>query len=233
MNALIDILLPQTCLGCKAEGFFLCASCRERIDEYRYFVCPVCKKRSVDGRLDPDCRRECGLTRYLGAPLPYSHELVKKLIHAFKYQRAKKIATPLSQILCEFLDKNGFQNIVAMHARRIHIAPVPLFDFRARERGFNQATEIAKHISNHYNIPLAENLMRKHKYTQPQADIKDKETRATNVAGAFSLRQQEFARGKTILLVDDVYTSGATMRECALTLRNAGAAEVWGITVAK
>ena len=233
MRAFVDILLPQTCLGCKTEGFFLCKICQEGINEYLYFACPICKQRRVEGRLEHECRRVSGLTRFVGAPLPYSHELVKKAIHVFKYQYAKEIARPLSQILCRFLDRNSFPDHIASYKTRMLLAPVPLFDFRERERGFNQATEIARLISPHFDIPLAEKLLRKDTYTRPQADIKDKETRAANIAGAFSVRHPAEASGKVILLLDDVYTTGATMRECATVLRGAGAAEVWGMTVAK
>ena len=233
MRAFTDVLLPQTCLGCKTEGFFLCTICREGINEYKYFACPVCKQRRVEGRLERECRRVCGLTRFVGAPLPYSHELVKKTIHAFKYQYAKEIAHLLSQILCRFLDKNNFPDQIASYKTRMLLAPVPLSDFRERERGFNQATEIARPLSAHFDIPLAEKLLRKDAYTRPQADIHDKETRAANIAGAFSVRHPEAVRGKIILLLDDVYTTGATMRECALVLRESGATEVWGITIAR
>lgn len=233
MRAFIDILLPQTCLGCKTEGFFLCKICQEGIDEYPYFTCPICKQRRVDGRLERKCGRESGLTRFVGAPLPYSDELVKKTIHAFKYQYAKEIAHALSQILCRFLDKNNFPDHIASTKTRMLLTPVPLSDFRERERGFNQASEIARLISPHFDIPLAEKLLRKDAYTRPQADIHDKETRAANIAGAFAVAHPEEVKGKVILLLDDVYTTGATMRECATVLRGAGAAEVWGLTVAR
>lgn len=233
MGAFIDILLPQTCLGCKTEGFFLCTTCQGNIKEYKYFACPICKQRRVEGRLERECRRVSGLTRFVGAPLPYSHELVKKTIHAFKYQYAKEIARPLSATLCRFLDKNNFLDHIASTKTRILVAPVPLSDFRERERGFNQATQIARLISAHFDIPLAEKLLRKDAYTRPQADIHGKETRAANIAGAFSVRHPDEVRGKVIILLDDVYTTGATMRECATVLRDAGAREVWGVTVAR
>jgi len=233
MHSFIDILLPRTCLGCKTEGFFLCTTCQGNIKEYEYFACPICKQRRIEGRLEGKCVRESGLTRFIGAPLPYSDALVKKTIHTFKYQYVKEIAHPLSVILCRFLDQNSFSDLITPYKTRVLVAPVPLFNFRERERGFNQATEITRLVSAHFDILFAEKLLRKNSYTRPQADIHDKKTRAENIAGAFSVRSPEEAKGKIVLLLDDVYTTGATMRECATVLRKAGAAEVWGVTVAR
>jgi len=236
VDSFIDIFLPKVCLGCKTEGFFVCTECIEEISEYKYLVCPICKKRSIDGRIDKSCRSESGLTRFMGSPLSHSDKSVKKIIHAFKYQHAKEIASPLSEILIEFLNKNNFGKIISEYKSRVIFVPVPLYNFRERERGFNQAIEIGNYLSEYYKIPLEEKVLIKHKNTEPQADVKNKEEREKNIAGAFSINPTGsdpvgLIENKIVILIDDVYTSGATMRECALTLRSAGAAEVWGITV--
>lgn len=234
-NALLDILLPKTCLGCKTEGAYLCDQCRSAISEFRYFLCPICKKRSIDGRLDPACRKACGLTRFFGAPLPYADKTVRTLIHAFKYQHARDLATPLSCILIEFLEKNKFNACIERHTEKLALVPIPLYDFRARERGFNQAAEIARKVSAYYHIPILGKNLIKRKNTPPQAEMKGEEARKKNIKNAFvSKNPSDFDRGgKIVLLVDDVYTSGATMKECARILKGAGAAQVWGITVAR
>ncbi|MFY9457393.1 MAG: phosphoribosyltransferase family protein [Candidatus Spechtbacterales bacterium] len=233
----------------------------DKIAEYKYFVCPICKRRDIAGRLDQKCREESGLVRFMGSPLPYSNELVKKIIYAFKYRRAREIANPLSKILIEFLDKNGFSEYIEKRKLKTLIIPVPLYDFRERERGFNQAAELAKIISANYGLPFSDKAIIRKKNTLPQADIKTREERAKNISGAFSCENPEITQNKIAILVDDVYTSGNTMRECALVLKNAGlpdrqaglhdrqtglhdrqtglpagqagAAEVWGMTVAR
>jgi len=237
-TTLLDILLPRACLGCKSEGSFLCANCRETIKEYNYFVCPICKRRDVYGRLDLDCREKSGLTRYFGAPLPYRSELVRKLIHNFKYNYAKDIASPLTLILIEFLNKNKFPELISKYKKRALLIPVPMYDFRERERGFNQAAEIARIISEYYSISMSpsgelEQALIKHKNTSKQADIKEKLDRVKNISGAFKCIRPEFIDNKIIILIDDVYTSGATIHECARVLRSSGASEVWGMTVAR
>jgi len=230
-------LLPPLCLGCKAEARFLCDACWQATKQYPRFVCPICKKRTLDGRLDNNCRNESALTRYFGAPIPYSDERAKKLIHALKYQRVREIANTLSKILIEFLDKNGFNESIEKYRQHLVIVPVPLYNFRERERGFNQASEIGKQISRYYKIPFAQRALTKHKNTEPQADIENKEDRAKNISGAFSINwsgsDPDQLKNKIVILIDDVYTSGATMRECARTLRKGGVREVWGLTVAR
>jgi ComF family protein len=230
---LLDILLPPFCLGCKREGVYLCKQCRNGIDEFRYFLCPVCKRRSIDGRLDDSCRKVCGLTRFFGSPLPYADKTVRLLIHAFKYQRVKNLATPLSRILIEFLERNQFTGVLERYGKNLALVPVPLYDFRARDRGFNQAAEIAREIGAHYDIKILEKNLIKKKNTPPQAEVKGEEARMKNIENAFATKNPLFFQGKIVLLVDDVYTSGATMRECARVLKTSGAAQVWGITVAR
>lgn len=210
---------------------FICPQCKQTLTEYRYFVCPICKRRDPFGRLDKNCRKETGLTRFLGAPLSYKDEPVRKIIQAFKYQRVKALAEPLAEILIEFLSRNNFRKIA--ETLPVILAPVPLNNFKERERGFNQAAEIGKLIAQYCSLNFEEHLLLKTKNTSNQADIKNREERTKNVAGAFSLREPELAKGKIVILIDDVYTSGATMHECAKVLRKAEAKEVWGMTVAK
>jgi ComF family protein len=113
------------------------------------------------------------------------------------------------------------------------IVPVPLHKSRKCWRGFNQAEEIAKKISKEIKIPIvSENLFRVKK-TFPQVEMNDHQKRLENITGAFNIKNLKVFQDKKIILVDDVYTSGATMEECAKVLRNAGAKEIWGIVVAK
>ena len=231
-NALLDIILPPVCLGCRSEGMYVCLECLNSIELYNLLVCPICRRRDGQGRIDEYCRKESGLTRFLGSPLPYSDEKVKKIIHSFKYNYAKEAALPLSQILIDFLDKNRFSEITKPKPEKI-IVPVPLFHLRERERGFNQSEELAKNISSYYNIALVSKSLIKIKNTGPQAEIKDKGTRSKNVQGVFAVKNERLIRDKVVVLLDDVYTSGSTMRECSRVLRQSGAREVWGITLAR
>lgn len=231
-DTLVDILIPPLCVSCKKEGDFVCENCLGDINIYKYFVCPICRKRIYEGTLDKKCAYTSGLKRFLGAPLPYTDKTTKKLLLSLKYSRVKSLVHPLSQILIQFLERNGFSEIIEKNRDRLTIAPIPLYNFRERERGFNQSYEIAKYIGEYYKIPV-EKLLRKNRNTLQQAELEQKEKRFANVLGAFSVADTSLVKGKIIILIDDVYTTGATMSECARTLRAAGAKEVWGMTVAR
>lgn len=112
------------------------------------------------------------------------------------------------------------------------IMPVPLHPKRLRQRGFNQALLLAHRISMRHDIPLVYDNLARVRPTRPQVELTGEE-RVKNVAGAFSLRFPEIVENKHILLIDDVFTTGATMNECAAVLKSAGAEQVTACTLAR
>jgi ComF family protein len=112
------------------------------------------------------------------------------------------------------------------------IVPIPLHKTRLRQRGFNQALLLASGIGKRFHIPLSYDNLVRLRATRPQVELSGEE-RIKNVAGAFSLVRPRDVRSKTIILVDDVFTTGATMNECAAVLKDAGAAHVMALTVAR
>jgi ComF family protein len=110
--------------------------------------------------------------------------------------------------------------------------PVPLHKKKLRWRGFNQSAEIARELSFTLGGQLHEDALEKIKETPDQVTLQQDE-RKENLLGAFQLKNPAFVRGKKILLVDDVFTTGATMEECAKVLKQAGAREVWGVAIAR
>jgi ComF family protein len=112
------------------------------------------------------------------------------------------------------------------------IIPVPLHPKRLRWRGFNQSALLARQISRMYGIPMDPFVLRREHETAPQTQLVEDERRR-NVRGAFALHRDRSVDGKSILLVDDVYTSGATVNECSRVLRRSGAKEVFVVTLAR
>ena len=110
--------------------------------------------------------------------------------------------------------------------------PVPLHPKRKRQRGFNQAQLIAKELSRLKRIEIVEECLVKTKNTPPQTQL-DEDQREKNVSEAFGINKGDQIREKVVLLVDDVYTTGATLRECSAVLKEAGAKEVRAITLAQ
>ena len=112
------------------------------------------------------------------------------------------------------------------------IVPVPLHIKRLREREFNQSAIIGSVIGKKYGIPLAANTLMRHRNTKPQVELDGRE-RKENVIGAFSVEDRTVIEGKEIILVDDVYTSGSTINECAKVLKKNGADKVYVVTIAR
>ena len=147
-------------------------------------------------------------------------------IHLFKYRGRIGIGKILGNIMADF--SGGIWDMKSFSV----IMPVPLHKKRLRERGFNQAVILARAIAKRFALPLDFMALRREVLTAPQVGLGHEE-RSINVRGAFTVRKPERAAGKRILLVDDVYTTGSTLAECAKTLLKAGADSVAVLTLAR
>jgi len=250
-KTLLDLLFPKFCLGCQKEGTYLCDDCRTLLDISEFSYC-LCDKKPQ--RLPPEQKTgKCGRCHGPeGAPklsglyfaLPYKEKaLTKKLIHQFKYPPyLKDLAKTLASILIEHFVISG-KNTNEIWENAVLI-PVPLDKKKLKSRGYNQSEELAKELSSVLQIPVISDCLIKIKHTKPQMELK-KEEREKNLQGAFAVRHCEKGDsptkqsivGKKVFLVDDVYTTGSTMNECARVLRGPkgypGAKSVWGIAIAR
>lgn len=216
-----DLFFPKFCLGCSREGYFLCQDCRHILDILE--VSFSTKNKHLDG---------------LYFALSYKeNKLCQKLIHCFKYPPYLKALAPvLAGILIEHFVKIG-QNTDQVWENSVLI-PVPLHAKKLSERGYNQSGELAKELSPILKIPVLTDVLVKIKETKSQIGLGGK-AREKNLLGVFSLTKTEnpcesrlhgFSK---IFLVDDVYTTGSTMQECAKILKKGGAKSVWGIALAR
>jgi ComF family protein len=151
---------------------------------------------------------------------------LKSLIHHFKYQKQTGAMKEISSLLD--LRLTGF----AENYTSFYIVPIPLHKDKLRERGFDQSYLIARHVAGQLQLPFWDTLLMRIKATESQAR-KKKNERLENVRGAFSLTRPEDARGKDILLIDDVFTTGATANEAAKVFKRAGAEKVHVFTLAR
>ena len=154
----------------------------------------------------------------------YSSGPTKELIHNFKYSGIREVGPVLAGVLIQRLQAGKIRGEKVL-------VPVPLHSRRQRQRGFNQAEILARYVSRRLNIPGGIALKRKLN-TKSQVELSGRERRK-NLAGAFVCGDQELVKGKTVILVDDVSTTGATLEECAKVLRAAGARQIWGLVVAR
>jgi len=144
------------------------------------------------------------------------------LIRLFKYEGKVKLGRFLSDLIIDRCLPPQFDIIV----------PVPLHSKRLKERGFNQSFLLAHQINKKLSLPVIADDLQRIKWTRPQVEL-DWRERASNVKGAFTLIDNEEIKGKEVLLIDDVYTTGSTVNECARVLKKAGAKKVYVATVAR
>lgn len=228
---LFDLLLPSFCLNCQREGDFLCQDCFALIDLSTVQGCPFCSlsKMAFGGKTCLSCKKKGKKISALFWAAPYDNFIIKKLISQFKYHPfLKHLSKTLSSIIIahfQLLEKSP-------DFSHFKIIAIPLHKKKLKERGFNQAQEIAQHLSDFLKIPLLTNVLIKVKETFDQTEL-TKEQRKENVKDAFFCQKPELVKGEKILLVDDVFTTGATLEEAARVLKKAGAKEIWGVTVAR
>jgi ComF family protein len=147
---------------------------------------------------------------------------LQKLIHLFKYGKVESLARPLSELILRALPRDlGVDHVIA----------IPMHWRKEWQRGFNQAALLAEPVARRYALKLSTNLQRVRK-TESQASL-DEQGRRTNLKNAFAVRRPQEIAGKRILLVDDVFTTGATLRVAAAVLKNAGATHVTVLTLAR
>jgi ComF family protein len=213
-NFLLDLFFPKFCFGCKKEGTFLCQDCQAILD-----ISNSHQEFQTENLSD------------LYYPLEYKNPLIKNLIKHFKYEPfVKELAKDLaSLIITHFQLIDPSPNF---EGEDYVLLPVPLEKRKLKWRGFNQSEEIGKELSKFLNIEILNNVLIKIKETPPQVELSEKE-REENIKGVFIIRNREKILGKKILLVDDVYTTGSTMKECAQVLKKAGTKEVIGIVIAR
>jgi ComF family protein len=225
---LLDILFPKFCFRCQREGSYLCQDCLATLEIIDGNFC-LCDKpqRIINAGKCPKCRGKILDGLYFATS--YKNNLVKNLIFKFKYPPyVKELAETLSSLIITHF--NLIQKDFAVE--NYILVPVPLAKKKLRSRGFNQSEELAKEISKNINIPLILNCLIKTKETQPQMEL-SKQEREGNIKGVFEITNAEKIKNKKILLVDDVYTTGATMEECAKILKKSGVQKVFGVVVAR
>lgn len=239
-NLTIESLLPSYCYGCREQGTYLCQDCFEIINSLPHPICPHCKAALGMGKLRDDCKKELGLIRLFSCA-DYNDVRINSLIKDLKYKYAFVLSRPLAEFTYWWLAKNEYLDEIKNSIDLI--VPVPLHKSKQKERGFNHASHIAKYLSALLDIPVEDNLLIKTKKTKPQAETENKNERQKNLKHAFGILSPNplgLTTGKKILLIDDVITTGSTLRECAQTLRypykdslKQGVKEVWALTVAQ
>ncbi len=232
-RSLLDFVYPRVCGGCGGaadpSGGHWCWDCRRSIELITEHYCSRCGD-PICGEADyPFVCSTCGnntvyfdlarsAARYRGP--------VRNAIHEFKYHAGLHMLSDLADLMVA---------AVRSHYARLPldiVTCVPLHDAKLRERGFNQAELLAVRVGRRLHIPAWPGALIRVRKTGTQTDL-TAARRRRNVAGAFGSGRASWIRGRSFLLVDDVMTTGATVNECAKTLKQAGAWRVYVVTVAR
>ena len=248
-QAFLQTIFPPKCLICSAyydsrqasagpdasyplsdvTALYFCESCRKGLTPIASPFCSRCGlpfvSREGDNHVCSECLLEKKYFRRARAFGVYDGSLMEA-IHLLKYGKKSSLSRPLSTLAREtffqFWDEGGIDLLVS----------VPLHMKRLRERGFNQAHLLIRRWAKQEGIPFDGLTLSRSRWTEPQTTLSRSE-RQKNIKGAFSLRHPEKIKGRKILLVDDVYTTGATVNECARVLMKAGAEFVDVLTLAR
>jgi len=235
-NLILDSIFPIYCVSCEdflpsEKNSYLCPKCLAKIPANSSLFCPICFKRlsQADDKKCLHSNKKSSLD-FLGYATYYEIPTIRDLIHDYKYRFAKKIKNTLADILINYLKKS------LSNRNDWVIIPIPLHRSRLNWRGFNQSEEIAKIICQQFNWPLLNNILIRKNKTSEQAEIKEKEKRRKNLENAFVLNNKidlNQIKNKNIILLDDVYASGATLEEAAKILKSSGVKKIIGLVIAK
>ena len=256
LSPVVNLIFPTKCQNCDstvsadAATAYFCKECWQGIERFDCPCCPRCGlpytshpdadnksyyEQSAAGHLCGNCRDKppsfdmtISAGRYTGA--------LSEAIKLFKYKKKVHLGKKLTEwaLKSPLVEDTllNFHNPEYLHTTHTLLIPVPLHVKRLREREFNQSAIIASVIGRRFGIPVVANALIRHRHTRPQVELDGKE-RKENVVGAFSVEDRRIIEGKEIILVDDVYTSGSTVNECARVLKKNGAEKVYVMTIGR
>lgn len=225
LNRLLNILFPSSCPLCQNPTTHhktapVCSYCWDTVKPYDGAICRRCGAPLVS-----NASLTCGECLKDETDFTYARSFglhdgaLKKAINLFKFHGIKHLSKPLSEKIFH-MELPGADMVL----------PVPLYKKRLRERGFNQSALLGKYLSKRLGVPLNLSSLVRNRDTRPQVGLSAKE-RKKNIRNAFEVKEEKIIKGRRLILIDDVFTTGATAKECSKVLHKAGAQEVFVITL--
>lgn len=224
---LADLVFPRKCLECKKSGLYICSSCLNKV-RIPPQICVGCKRLSFDGRTHVNCRRPLGLEKTTS--LWIYEKVIRQALLKLKYRFALDIASELVDHMGHQINKNK-----PPFPKNCLLVSIPLHRQRRKWRGFNQAEEIGRLFASRLEWEFYPDVLIRKKSTRPQTELRG-EDRRKNIIGAFALNrnyQPLITSHRPLIIFDDVYTTGATIKEAAKVLKRNRAKKVWGLTIAR
>jgi competence protein ComFC len=231
-DGVLDAVLPAACVSCGTEGRYICEKCEIFLVEAS-FICPFCRQASFAGERHVVCAPRHGLD---GLASIWEYEgAVQRLLHLIKYNGVAHTVEEVVERACDsmMLDQKRFAAFLSfLFFPDTLVAYVPMHRRKEKHRGFNQTELFANALAKRTKNKVVR-LLEKSKETKPQVDL-NKEERLYNVQESFVFSaRSDLPDIKKVVLVDDIWTTGATMKECCKVLKKAGIQEVWGFTLAR
>ena len=212
LNIILDFIFPPKCIGCKNPGDYLCAKCIQKTR--------IAERENLE---------------WIYSRFDYRDPVIKKALWLLKYKNKKQIAKTFGKLIYELMLEELVELETMENFTHPVIIPIPLSPKRRRKRGFNQAELISKAIINTdtaNSLAINTTTLIKVKETTQQARIKNRTERLQNLKDSFALASPHKIKGRNIILVDDVTTTGATLKEARKVLKAGGAKEVYAFTLA-
>ena len=231
VRSALDFVFPIHCAGCGREGGVICGQCVDGLERLQQPYCRICAATGWYG-VCRWCRQYPPGFDLLRSPFRFGGP-VRDAIHRLKYKGERSAAEPLGALMAAHL-KLRFNSCwpgSRWPASVSTLVPAPLHPRRLRSRGYNQSALLADEIGKRLNLPVREDLLVRTSNPRPQVETRSQQERRDNVADNFVCNTD--ISGLTVLLIDDVATTGSTLSECALALKSAGAAQVYALTLAR
>lgn len=224
LEELINLIFPKFCYSCGGFGKYICSNC---IKSKMYFnpvqICHVCGRECSNGLVHSECKDLSFVDGVLFITLYQT--FIRKIIREIKYYFCSDIINEIAKVMSDYL---LFYKFIPGN---VLITYVPMHGIKERSRGFNQAKLLAQKISHNTDCELF-TLLRRKKYSHAQVGL-GKFAREMNLKDIFEISSKVDVEGKNILIIDDVFTTGSTLNECAKVLKNAGAQKVFGFVFAR
>ncbi len=208
---ILNILFPSVCVGCKTKNILICEKCLVSIPP------PIQTFNTTTSVFN------------------YKNKIIKKALWKFKYKGNKKMGKIFARAMYDKILEDTSEEKLFSNFHKSLLVPIPLSQKRLRERGFNQSEIIAREVSildKEMSFTFTNKILYKIKDTPSQVSIKDKKYRLKNLHGCFFVKDKKSVRGRNIILIDDIITTGTTITEAKKTLLTAGAKKVIAFTVA-
>ncbi|MEK7071422.1 MAG: phosphoribosyltransferase family protein [Patescibacteria group bacterium] len=216
LNTILEIVFPSKCLACDKKGVDFCLQCLT--------LCPPAERESE---------------KWIFPLYDYRHPNIKKSIRLFKYKSRKRLANIFAEVLYYRILEELSDLAVMENFRHVILIPIPLSRKRYRERGFNQTELLCQKLvalDKNANFRLEKNILIRPKDSEHQARLENRRERLQNIIGSFAIKNEqqneEKIKGRNIILIDDVTTTGATLSEARKTLKQAGAKKIIAFTIA-